>query len=33
MADATTGMRSGGYYDAHSTFQAETAASVANFLE
>lgn len=33
MTDATSGMRSGGYYDAHSTFQADTAASVANLLE
>lgn len=32
MTDATTGMRGDGYYDAHSSFQADTAASVASLL-
>ncbi len=33
MADATKGMVGGGYYDAHSSFQADTAASVAPLLQ
>jgi gibberellin A4 carboxyl methyltransferase len=33
MADATKGMVGGGYYDAHSSFQADTAASVAALLQ
>lgn len=33
MTDATEGMVGGGYYDAHSSFQARTAASVAALLE
>jgi gibberellin A4 carboxyl methyltransferase len=32
MTDATKGMVGGGYYDAHSSFQAETAASVTQLL-
>jgi gibberellin A4 carboxyl methyltransferase len=33
MTNATEGMVGGGYYDAHSSFQAETAASVAALLQ
>jgi hypothetical protein len=33
MTDATKGMVGGGYYDAHSTFQADVAASVAKLLK
>lgn len=33
MTDATRGMVGGGYYDAHSTFQADVAASVAALLK
>src|SRR5262245_22402699 len=33
MTDATKGMVGGGYYDAHSTFQADVAASVAALLK
>jgi hypothetical protein len=33
MTDATKGMVGGGYYDAHSTFQADVAASVATLLK